>query len=170
MSINTGSSRWPVNLTLDFNNNVRATRVIQMGTASPTGQTDNPERSAYWAEFQIGRQQEQKDWQFGYIFTRIERDALITAFNESDLRAGSNLSQHRFNLYYRAFNNVTLSYHLWLGHVVNANDPFTGVNGAIALVPGAKRAVPGGLCNVAPFDGCTDNTLKRMQFDLIYTF
>ncbi len=170
LGVTTPWAKWPVNVTFDFNNNVRATRVVQRGTAAPTGQVSNPERSAYWTEIQFGRQQERKDWQIGYVFARIERDALITAFNESDLRAGSNLSQHRFNLYYRAFNNVTLSYQLWLGHVVNANDPFTGTGGAIALVPGGKRAIVGGPCNVAPFNGCTDNTLKRQQIDIIYTF
>jgi hypothetical protein len=170
LNINTGRARWPVNLLFDFNNNVRATHNIQIGTAGLTGRVDNPERSAYWAEITVGRQQESKDWQFGYSFARVERDAVITAFNESDLRAGSNLSQNRLNVSYRAYNNVTLSYTLWLGHIVNANDPFTGTGGAIALVPGGKRAIPGGSCSVAPFDGCTDNMLKRMQLDLIYTF
>lgn len=170
LGVATPWAKWPVNLSFDFNNNVRAIQVIQAGTAAPTGVAHNPERSAYWAEFQIGRQSEQKDIQVGWVFARIERDSVITAFNESDLRAGSNLSQHRFNLYYRAFSNVTLSYQLWMGHVVNAADPFTGTAGAIALVPGGKRAVVGGPCNVAPFTGCSDNMLKRMQFDFIYSF
>jgi len=170
LGIATPYAKYPVNLTFDFNNNVRATRVIQRGTAVPTGVAHNNERSAYWAEIQVGRQSEQKDFQFGWVFARVERDALITAFNESDFRAGSNLAQHRFNLYYRAFSNVTLSYQLWLGHVVNASDPFTGTGGAIALVPGGKRALAGGACNVSPFTGCKDNTLKRMQFDFIYSF
>lgn len=170
LGIITGYAKWPVNVTFDFNNNVRATRLIQRGTAAPTGRVDNPERSAYWAEIQFGRQSEQKDIQIGWVFARLERDSVITAFNESDFRAGSNLSQHRLNLYYRAFNNVTLSYHLWMGHVVNAADPLTGVTGAIAFVPGGKRAAVGWPCNVAPFTGCTDNMLKRMQFDFIYTF
>ena len=170
MGITTAWAKWPVNLMFDFNNNVRATRVIQAGTAAPTGVAHNNERSAYWAEITVGRMSEQKDLQFGWVFARIERDALITAFNESDLRAGSNLAQHRFNTQYRAFSNVTLSYSLWLGHVVNAADPLTGTGGAIALVPGGKRAVAGSACNVAPFTGCKDNTLKRMQFDIIYSF
>lgn len=170
MGITTNWAKWPVNLIFDFNNNVRATRVIQTGTAAPTGVAHNNERSAYWAEVTLGRMSEQKDLQFGWVFARIERDAVITAFNESDLRAGSNLAQHRFNTQYRAFSNVTLSYSLWLGHVVNAADPLTGTGGAIALVPGGKRAVAGSACNVAPFTGCKDNTLKRMQFDIIYSF
>jgi hypothetical protein len=163
LGVDTGYARWPLNITFDFNNNLRATRIIQNGTAAPTGRVDNPERSAYWTEFQFGRLGEARDIQFGYVFARIERDAVIGAFNESDFRAGSNLSQHRLNFYYRWFSNVTLSYQLWLGHVVNAADN-------IALIPGGKRAVAGGPCNAAPFTGCTDNTLKRMQFDFIYSF
>jgi hypothetical protein len=170
MGINTAYAKWPINLTFDFLNNTRATRIIQIGTAAPTGTAHNNERTAYMAEITLGRMSEQKDVQFGYSFFRIERDALITAFNESDLRAGSNLLQNRFNLSYRWFSNVTLSYTLWVGHVVNANDPFTGTGGAIALVPGGKRAIAGGSCNVSPFDGCKDNSLKRMQLDFIYSF
>jgi hypothetical protein len=170
LGVNTGYARWPVNVTFDLNNNMRATRIIQAATASPTGQTDNSERSAYWAEIQFGRLSERNDVQFGYTLARVERDAVITAFNESDLRAGSNLRQHRLNFNYRWFNNVTLNYALWLGKMANADDPFTGTGGAIAFVPGGKRAVSGSSCNVSPFTGCKDNILKRMQFDFIYTF
>ena len=170
VSVNTGYNRWPINLTFDFNNNTRATRIIQRGTASPTGQVSNPERSAYWAEIQFGRLSEVEDIQFGYTFARVERDAVITAFNESDFRAGSNLRQHRLNFNYRWFNNVTLNYAIWLGKVANPSDAFSGTGGAIALIPGGKRAQAGSACNVSPFADCKDNVLKRMQFDIIYTF
>jgi hypothetical protein len=162
VGVNTGRARWPVNFTFDFNNNTRAQRIIQNGTAAPTGTAHNRERSAYWAEIQFGRLSEVKDIQFGYTFMRIERDALITAFNESDLRAGSNVAQHRLNFNYQWTANVSLNYALWLGRLVNAQDN-------IGLVPGGKR-VPGSPCATTPFTGCTDNTLKRQQFDFIYRF
>ncbi len=163
LGVNTGRTRWPVNFIFDFNNNTRAQRIIQNGTAAPTGTAHNRERSAYWAEVQFGRLSEARDMQFGYTFIRIERDALITAFNESDLRAGSNLAQHRLNFNYQWTGNVSLNYALWLGRLVNAQDN-------IGLVPGGKRGVAGGPCNLAPFTGCTDNVLKRQQFDFIYRF
>ena len=163
LGVNTGRPRWPVNFTFDFNNNTRAQRIIQSNTASPTGRAANPERSAYWAEVQFGRLSEAKDIQFGYTFVRIERDALIGAFNESDLRAGTNLVQQRLNFSYQWFNNVSLNYALWMGRLANAQDH-------IGLVPGGKRAQAGGPCNAAPFSGCEDNILKRMQFDFIYRF
>ena len=163
IGINTGHPRWPVNVTLNFVNNTRAQTIIQNGTAAPTGTAHNPERSAYLADFQFGRLSEKKDIQFGYIYTRIERDAVIGAFTESDMRAGTNINQHRLNFNYQWLNNVSLNYVLWLGRLHNAQD-------AIGLVPGGKRAIPGGPCNAAPYNGCTDNVLKRMQFDLIYRF
>lgn len=163
LGVNTGRTRWPLNFTFDFNNNARARRIVQNGTAVPTATLPNSERSAYWAEVQLGRLSEIKDIQFGYTFMRIERDALITAFNESDIRAGSNLAQHRWNFGYQFTNNVSLNYTFFLGRLVNAQDN-------IALVPGGKRAVVGGPCNVAPFTGCTDNFLKRQQFDVVYRF
>lgn len=163
LGVNTGYARWPMNITFDFVNNTRGQRIIQNGTAAPTGTAHNKERSGYFLDVQFGRLSERKDVQFGYQLYRIERDAVITAFNESDLRAGSNLRQHRLNFNYQWLNNVSLNYALWIGRVANAQDQ-------IGLVPGGKRALVGGACNVSPFNGCTDNFLKRMQFDVIYRF
>jgi hypothetical protein len=163
LGVNTGYARWPMNLTFDFVNNTRAQRIIQNGTAAPTGTAHNKERSGYFFDLQFGRLSERKDVQFGYQLYRIERDAVITAFNESDLRAGSNLLQHRLNFNYQWLNNVSLNYAIWIGKVANAQDQ-------IGLVPGGKRALAGGACNVSPFDGCQDNFLKKMQFDVIYRF
>jgi uncharacterized coiled-coil protein SlyX len=163
LGVNTGRPRWPVNFTFDFNNNTRAQRIIQNGTAAPTGLAHNRERSAYWAEVQFGRLSEVKDAQFGYTFIRIERDALVTAFAESDLRAGSNLAQHRLTFSYQWFSNFSFNYALWMGRLVNAQDN-------IALVPGGIRAIAGGPCNAAPFTGCRDSILKRQAFDFIYRF
>jgi hypothetical protein len=156
-SVDTGRPRWPVELTLNFVNNTRARRITSAGVLP------NRERSAYFAELQFGRLNERGDMQFGYTFARIERDAVIAAFNESDRRAGSNILQHRLNFSYQFLPNVSANYVLWLGRLANAADN-------IALVPGGQRAIPGGPCNVAPFSGCTDNYLKRMQLDLIYRF
>ena len=163
LGIDTGRPRWPLNVTLNFVNNMRAQTIIQNGTAAPTGTAHNRERSAYLASFQWGRLSEKKDVQFGYIYTRIERDAVIGAFTESDMRAGTNINQHRLNFSYQWMNNVSLNYAIWVGRLQNAQD-------AIGLVPGGKRAIAGGPCNVSPYAGCKDNTLKRMQFDLIYRF
>jgi hypothetical protein len=165
-TVNTGRARWPVNLAFNFVNNVRATNRVQIGTAAITAVLPERERSAYFVDVQFGRLSEVKDIQFGYQFYRIERNAVVTAFNESDLRAGSNLIQNRLNFSYQWLNNVSLNYAIWIGRLANAADN-------ISLVPGGKRALAGGPCNSANaplFTGCTDNYLKRMQFDLVYRF
>ncbi len=162
MDIRTNSARWPITVLFNFENNLRATRILQSGAAAPTAQVDNPERSAYWAEVLFGRQNEQKDIQFGYAFVRIEKDAVIGAFNESDLRSSTNVRNHRLSLGYQALRNVQLSYTLWLGKLVNAQENQS-------LVPNGER-LPGTPCATSPFTGCQDSLLKRMQLDLVYRF
>jgi hypothetical protein len=56
----------------------------------------NPrDRQAYWAEVQFGRNVEHNDMRLGYTLVRIERDAVIAAFNASDLRQATNAVTHR---------------------------------------------------------------------------
>jgi len=162
MDIRTNSTRWPITVLFNFENNLRATRIVQSGAAAPTGQVHNPERSAYWAEVLFGRQDEQKDIQFGYAFVRIEQDAVIGAFNESDLRSSTNVRNHRLSFNYQALRNVQLIYTLWLGKLVNAQDDQS-------LLPPGER-LPGTPCATSPFTGCQDSLLKRMQLDLTYRF
>jgi len=108
----------------NFVNNTRAT---------------SSERSGYWAELTFGRLAEQKDIQFGYTFVRIERDAVLGAFNESDLRAATNVRNHRLNFGYQAYRNVQMSYTLWLGRLANPTDN-------ASLVPPLARPA----CTTAP--------------------
>ncbi len=136
--------RFPMQLQFNFVNNTRATTA---------------ERGGYWAEVQFGRLSEQKDVQFGYSFVRVERDAVIAAFNESDLRAATNVRNHRLNFGYQAYKNISLVYTLWLGRLANPQDNSSQVP------PDFRTA-----CSTAPFTGCQDPHLKRMQFDIIYKF
>lgn len=128
--------RWPLRLTLDFVNNVRAA----------TG-----ERSGYWAEVALGRTREKGDWLFGYTLARIEQDAVIGAYNYDDLRASSNIINHRLRGAYQAHQNVSLNYTLLVGRLFNPQDD-------LGLVPPAFQPL-----NQDPF-------LRRMQFDVIYKF
>jgi hypothetical protein len=135
--------RWPVLAQFNFVNNTRASR----------------ERSGYWAEIQFGRLNEPKDTQVGYTFARVERDAVIGAFNESDLRASTNVRNHRVNFGYQTHRNVSVIYTLWVGRLADPRDN-------LSLVPVASRAT----CASAPITGCIDPFLKRMQLDLVYKF
>jgi hypothetical protein len=117
------------------------------------------ERTGYWTEVSFGQLKEAKDVQFGYSFIRIEREAVIGAFNESDLRSSTNVKNHRLQFGYQSFSNVTLQWTMWLGKLA---DPFQNTS----LVPSGIR----GACTTAPFSGCRDSQLNRMQFDMIYKF
>ncbi|MFQ5776988.1 MAG: putative porin [Terriglobia bacterium] len=128
--------RWPLRLTLNFVNNVRA---------------HSSERSGYWGKLAVGRTQEEGDWLFGYTLARIERDAVIGAFNFDDLRAATNVLNHRLEAFYQVHKNVSLNYTLLVGRLFNPQDNLN-------LVPADFQSR-----NQDPF-------LKRMQFDVIYKF
>ena len=80
------------------------------------------ERSGYWAELTVGKTKEAKDVQFGYSFIRIEKDAVIGAWNESDLRSSTNVLNHRLNFAYMFKGNVTGQFTAWIGKLANPRD------------------------------------------------
>ncbi|HXE75201.1 MAG TPA: putative porin [Candidatus Xenobia bacterium] len=133
--IDTGSPRWPLMLQLDFANNTRACGNVFVATCNPH------DRSAWWAEVQLGKTVEKNDLNFGYTFIRIEREAVLAAFNFSDLRSPTNVINHRFNFGYQAFKNITLNYTLLVGRQLQAATSPT-----------------------------EEPWLKRMQFDVVYKF
>ena len=135
--------RFPTTILFDFVNNVRGPR----------------ERSGYWTEITVGKQKEAKDVQFGYTYARIEKDAVISAFNESDLRASTNVLQHKFQVAYLFKGNVTGQFTAWVGKLAN---PLLNTD----LVPSGVR----GACTGSDVSNCRDPYLKRLQFDLIYKF
>lgn len=144
----TGSDRWPVTVLGDFVQNTRACANLGNIAAPPSGSTltfnvpCNPrERRGYWLEARFGRTQEKGDWQFAYTRMFIEREAVMGAFNFSDLRQNSNVTQHRVELFYQAYKNIQLA--------------FTGLFGR-----------PLNFGSSTP----PENILKRFQFDLIYKF
>lgn len=135
LDLNTGSSRWPLMIQLDFVNNTRACSNLFVATCNPK------DRSGWWAEAQVGQTREPGDFNFGYTFIRLEREAVLAAFNFSDLRQPTNVVTHRFNANYQAYKNVTVGYTVLFGRALQTAT-------SAALEP----------------------WLKRMQFDLIYKF
>jgi hypothetical protein len=135
--------RFPLALIFDFVNNVRGPK----------------ERSGYWIEAALGKLKEAKDVQFGYTFARIDKDAVISAFNESDLRSSTNVLQHKLQFAYQVKNNLTAQFTAWVGKL---DKPLLNTE----LVPAGVR----GACTGADVSGCRDPYLKRLQFDLIYKF
>ncbi len=140
-SVKTPWERWPVRLLLEYEKNLNA--------------FDNQD-AGFWGEIAFGQIRNRNDVQVGYSFARIERDALLSQFNESDMRAATNVLQHRLYAAWRMRPNVTANYTFWIGRTLDCR------------LQGAALAT-GFACNAAPpFN--TEPYLKRMQFDLSYSF
>jgi len=105
----TGSRRFPVTLLFNFVTNTQTRDVITAGPGSTNLIVNNDENNGYWAEIQVGKTQEKNDVQFGYTFMRIEKDAVLTPFNFSDIPQQSDVRAHRFNFSYNAAPRVILS-------------------------------------------------------------
>jgi hypothetical protein len=131
LDIESGNPRFPVMAQFNYVNNVRADK----------------ENKGYWADLMIGRTQEAKDMQFGYSYIRIEKDAVLAAFNESDLRAPTDVLNHRLLFSYLFAKNVTAQFTAFVGKKMHTS---------AKLIDG--------------FDDTNLNYLKRLQFDIIYKF
>ena len=105
----------------------------------------------YRIETTLGQQKAKGDWAFTYSFHRQEQDSVIASFDESDQRAPTNIIQHLFMVNYRVRNNTTLGYTQWIGRTLNSNLQNR------ALGPGFTT-------------GQREDFLKRMQFDVVYSF
>jgi hypothetical protein len=117
------------------------------------------QRAGLWTEVKIGRLAQPKDVQASWSFIRIERDAVIGALNEQDLRAATNVVNHKVSVAYQWRANATLNIGAWYGKLL---DP--SATGKLA-VPTYHTA-----CTTSPFTGCQDPWLTRVQFDLSYRF
>jgi hypothetical protein len=101
----TGSKRFPVTVLFNYVANTRTRDV----TAAGGRVIENDEGSGYWAEFQIGKTRERGDWLLNYTFLRIEKDAVLSPFNFSDIAQSTDVRAHRFIAAYAADPRVTLS-------------------------------------------------------------
>jgi Putative porin len=143
-------ARLPLNVLGEF--------IINPEAAShPLGSSGNfradlaSQNKAYMVDVSIGQQRNKNDVQVGYAWNRIEQDAVLASFVESDQRTQTNVLQNRLYGLWRVRSNVTAAYTYWFGRTLNTS------------LQNATRS-PG----VAP--GQEDARLDRMQFDLIYTF
>jgi len=139
----TGMKRLPLNIVLEFLDNLNANGPLNVGVGKQS--------KAYGGDISLGQTKDKNDVQFGYAYLRQEQDSVLAAFNESDQRAPTNVLQHKGYVNWKLRKNVTASYTLWVGRTLNSN------LANAALASGIK---PG---QVEPY-------LKRMQFDLVYSF
>jgi len=144
----TGHLRWPIYALFNYAVNTEACSNMQIfadavlaGGTVTTPTCDPHQRHAYWAEAQLGQTKNKHDFRFGYTFMRIERDAVVSAFNFSDIRQPTNVAQHRIEAFYQAYRNITFGFTGFLGRqLVTAQSP------------------------------TEERLLKRFQFDTIFTF
>ena len=124
--IKTFSDRWPVRLLGDYVQNTEACAndsplkltaaetsalaTANIATATTNGSCDSHQRRANWLEARFGRQQEKGDWQFAYTHMLIEREAVMSLFDFSDIRQGSAVEQNRVEAFYQAHRNVQVGF------------------------------------------------------------
>ncbi len=143
LDFDTGHKRWPVYALIDFVQNTKACDNLGVFiTAAVTPPTcDKHQRHGYWSELKVGQTKNKGDVMFGYTFARIERDAVVSAFNFSDLRQPTNVLEHRIEAYYQAYPHVQVG--------------MTGLFGRQLVT--AQSLTP-------------ERFLKRWQFDTIFGF
>jgi len=122
----THSERWPLTFIGDFAQNTRACENVKniSSAAVFSAPCDPHARHGYWLESSIGRTQKKGDWEFSYTRIMIQREAVIGAFNYSEIFPTSNVEIHRPEIMYQLFNNVTLQLNGLFGRpLVSAGSP-----------------------------------------------
>jgi hypothetical protein len=136
IDVDTGSSRFPLSFIGDYVQNMGACGNVPNIAAVPANtstttykQTVNApcasnQRRGYWAEGRVGRLQEKRDFQIGYTHMYIEREAVMGNFNYSDIRQGTNVTQHRFDFFYQFDRNVQLGFTALVGRPLATTEPW----------------------------------------------
>ncbi|HEX4488425.1 MAG TPA: putative porin [Terriglobales bacterium] len=148
--IKTGIDRLPVNLILEYENNLNAEE-HPLDAKGNVLTNLGKQGHVYMGDLSIGQNKSKNDVQVGYLWLRQEQDAVIASFSESDQRAPTNILQHKLYATWKARPNTTFGYTFWIGRTLNS-----------AL---EHAALPTGF---AP--GGVEPWVRRMQFDLMYTF
>ena len=148
--IKTPSKRFPLHVVLEYLNNLDAASHPLDSTGAVLTNLGSQAHS-YLAEASLGQSKAKNDIQFGYAWVRQEQDSAIASWTESDQRAPTNILQHRIFGSWRVKNNVTAAYTLWVGRTLNTNLQHAARSAGVPV-------------------GGQDQWLKRMQFDLIYSF
>ncbi len=150
----TGKPKLPVSILGDFVQNTRACanvgnwKPVPANTASilytsvTTAPCNPAQRRGYWLEARVGRLLEKGDWQGGYTRIFLDREAVISNFNYSEMRQGTNVTTHRFDVFYMFQSNIQLGFLGLVGRPIGAN----------------------------PVTGKTEPWLTRLEFDTVYIF
>ncbi|HEX8128251.1 MAG TPA: putative porin [Pyrinomonadaceae bacterium] len=144
----THSTRFPVTVIFNFVTNTQAHDVVLAGAGGANRIVRNDENQGFWAEIQAGKTRARGDLLFNYTFMRIEKDAVLTPFNFSDIVQPSDVRAHRVLFTYTVDPRVLLS-----------------VTGLVSERPhglaGAFSQTPAGSLN---------RPTTRLQFDTVFRF
>jgi Putative porin len=151
--IKTGSERWPINLMLEYEQNLDA-EDHPLDSKGVVMSDLGPQNKEYGFDLSVGQTKSKNDLQIGYTWYRQEQDSVIASFAESDQRTPTNLIQNKIYALWKVRSNTVASLTWWHGRVLNSN-----LENNAALV---QKTVPAA--------GETEPYLNRFQFDLIYTF
>ena len=136
LDINTGHPRIPISFIGDYVQNTEACGNFPNIAAAPANtstttykQTLNSPcnshyRRGYWAEGDVGRLEKKGDLQFGYTRIYIEREAVLGNFNYSDIRQGTNVTQHRVTTFYQFDPRVQLGFTALVGRPLGTTEPW----------------------------------------------
>jgi len=136
IDINTGHERLPLSFIGDYVQNAEACANLPNIIAAPANtatqtfkQTLNApcnshQRRGYWAEGRVGRLQQKGDIQFGYTRIFIEREAVLGNFNYSEIRQGTNVTEHRLDAFYQFDRSVQLGFAALVGRPLASTEPW----------------------------------------------
>jgi len=142
------SKRFPVTVLLNLVTNTQTRDVVRAGPDGTDLILPNHENQGFWGEVQVGSTKARGDVLFGYTFMRIEKDAVLTPFNFSDVTQQSDMRAHRLAFSYAVDPRVTFS--------------ITGI------VTQRANGLLGPFLPTPP--GSLDRTSTRLQFDTIIRF
>jgi len=151
--------RFPINLLLEFIDNPDASDhpLDSKGNVISSLGSQNKE---YGFDLSLGQTKNKNDVQFGYSWYRVEQDAVIASFAESDQRAPTNILQNKIYGQWKLRPNTTAGFTWWRGRALN-----TYLENNVALFNNYNGSVP-----TIKNPGQQEPYLNRLQFDLIYAF
>jgi hypothetical protein len=142
------SKRWPVTLLFNFVTNTQTHDVVTAGPGGADLLLRNNEKHGYLGEVQVGSTKARGDMQFIYDFLRIQKDAVLTPFNWSDITQQSDMRGHQFKFSYAADPRVTLT--------------------ATGIVTERPHGLLGPFATTPP--GSSNRSTFRLQFDTVLKF
>jgi multidrug efflux pump subunit AcrA (membrane-fusion protein) len=167
--IQTGASKFPINLVAEYEQNLdAAAHPLSAAANNPVLTNLGSQNKAYSGDFSVGRTVNKNDLVFGYAWLRQEQDAVLASIAESDQRAPTNILQNRTYANWKVRSNTLATFTWWYGRTLNTNLEnnaalFNNWGGFVS-----NAAVTGKSTISAP--GQREPWLNRFQFDLIYTY